>query len=370
MANEEHLRLLRQGVEAWNKWREENPDVRPELDGADLSNTFAPSANLSGANLMGAQLSAAFLPSASLTGADLRKAFLPRAFLSEADLRLANLGGAFLGEARLRNARLCEADLMGSHLFGADLHGADLREAKLSEGDLMEASLIGTNLGKADLSGAFLYSTVFGDVDLSVAVGLEQVHHAGPSTIGIDTLYRSKGHIPEVFLRGCGVPDSFIEYARSLALAERPIDYYSCFISYSSANQDFADHLYADLQANGVRCWFAPEDMPIGARIRVAIDEAIRTYDKLLLVLSEKSVSSDWVEQEVEAAFEKERKEQRLVLFPVRLDDAVMHEEAGWAAHLQRSRNIGDFRQWKDHDAYQKAFQRVLRDLKAGRSSP
>ena len=145
----------------------------------------------------------------------------------------------------------------------------------------------------------------------------------------------------------------------------KPIDYYSCFISYSSKDQDFAERLYADLQTEGVRCWFAPEDMKIGDRIRPRIDESIHIYDKLLLVLSEHSVASKWVEFEVEAAMDKEQSGKPPVLFPVRLDRAVMDSTTAWAAHIKRTRNIGDFSQWKDHDAYQKAFARLLRDLKA-----
>src|SRR6185436_14620160 len=94
------------------------------------------------------------------------------------------------------------------------------------------------------------------------------------STIGIDTIYKSKGRIPESFLRGAGVPDSFIIYMRSLT--GTAFDFYSCFISYSTKDQAFADRLHADLQAKGVRCWLAPHDLPIGAKILDAIDEAIR----------------------------------------------------------------------------------------------
>ena len=165
-------------------------------------------------------------------------------------------------------------------------------------------------------------------------------------------------------MRGAGLSDTFIEYARSLA--SHPIEYYSCFISYSSKDEDFAKRLYADLQSHGVRCWFAPEDMKIGDEIRSRIDESIRIYDKLLLVLSEHSVGSVWVKKEVETAFEKEAHQNRLVLFPVRLDDAVMRTSQAWAADIRRQRNIGDFTCWKDHDTYQKAFTRLLRDLKAG----
>jgi hypothetical protein len=197
------------------------------------------------------------------------------------------------------------------------------------------------------------------------------VVHEGPSTIGINTIYLSKGRIPEIFLLRAGVPEGFIAYMRSLVV--RPIELYSCFISYSSKDQDFAERLYADLQARNVRCWFAPEDMKIGDRIRDRIDLSIRVYDKLLLVLSDNSIRSEWVESEVEAALERERQltrqvaadaERPTVLFPIRLDDAINDTSLAWAATIRRQRHIGDFSKWKDHDSYQKALTRLLRDLK------
>jgi hypothetical protein len=171
-----------------------------------------------------------------------------------------------------------------------------------------------------------------------------------------------------VFLRGCGVPEEFISYARSLNT--KPVDFYSCFISYSSKDQEFAQKLYVDLQNNGVRCWYAPEDLKIGAEVRVGIDESILEHDKLLLVLSETLVKSRWVQQEVETALAKEREQCRTVLFPIRLDDAVMQINTGRPAYLKNTRNIGDFTRWKDHDSYQKAFERLLRDLKSEETKP
>ncbi len=273
MANPEHLKILKRGVETWNRWSRDHLDVVPNLAHADLC-------------------------------------------------------------------------------------GADLLLADLTEADLRGANLVG-----ADLTEATISYTTFGDNDLSNVRGLETVHHHGPSTIGIDTIYKSKGNIPEVFLRGCGVPEDFIVYMKSLV--GKPIEFYSCFISYSSKDNDFAQRLHADLQAKNVRCWFAPEHLKIGDKIRMRIDESIRIYDKLMVVLSKNSIESKWVEEEVEAALEKERKQNKLVLFPIRLDDAVMETEQAWAASLRRTRHIGDFRTWKDHDAYQKAFARLLRDLKA-----
>jgi TIR domain len=116
-------------------------------------------------------------------------------------------------------------------------------------------------------------------------------------------------------------------------------------------------------RTRGVRCWFAPEDMKIGDRLRPRIDETIRVYDKLLLVLSKTSVASQWVEQEVETALARERQQSTTVLFPVRIDNTVMTLETGWPALIRNTRNIGDFRRWQTHDVYQKAFDRLLRAL-------
>ena len=166
-----------------------------------------------------------------------------------------------------------------------------------------------------------------------------------------------------MFLQGVGLPDNVIDYLPSLL--NQPIQYYSCFISYSSRDDDLP-RIHADLQSKGVRCWFAPHDLPIGGSILDEIDTAIRLRDKVLLILSEHSIESDWVEDEVKKAYEEERRRKQTMLFPVRLDDTVMETTEAWAAKLRADRHIGDFRQWKDHDRYQESFKRVLRDLAAG----
>ena len=356
MANEEHLSILQQGVEAWNSWRRDNPDVQPDLRGVDLRGVDLVEVVHSEADISEADIIWVDLSGADLSGADLIGASLSGADLSGADLSGANLIGANLIGADLSGANLIGANLIGANLILVNLIGASFIGA-----NLIGANLIGANLSGANLSRAGVGWTSFGNVDLSAVRGLESVRHDGPSTIGIDTIYRSKGNIPEVFLQGAGVPESFIEYVASLV--GRRIQFYSCFISYSSVDQHAANRLHADLQSKGIRCWFAPEDMKIGDRIRQRIDEAIRLYDKLLLILSEHSIDSDWVEKEVETAFEEERRRKRTVLFPIRLDDLVMETDQAWAAVIRQTRHIGDFRRWKDHDAYQEALARLVRDL-------
>jgi hypothetical protein len=258
----------------------------------------------------------------------------------------------------LIGANFANKDLSYVNFKGADLRTADFREARLYNTDFTSAILLG-----ADFSGAVIWQTIFVNNDLSTAKGLNTTRHLGPSSISLDSIYRSQGNIPESFLRGCGLPNDFIAYV--ISFGSKAIEFYSCFISYSSNDRVFAERLYVDLQNKGVRCWFAPEDMKIGDSIRDRIDQTIRVHDKLLLILSEKSITSKWVEAEVEAALDKEKQLGRMVLFPIRLDNKVMDINVGWPALIKRARNIGDFTNWKEHDLYQKSFQRLLRDLKA-----
>jgi hypothetical protein len=332
MANQEQLQILQQGVEAWNQSRKQPSRNRIDLTGADLH------------------------------GVDLRRADLTGALLHGTDLHGANLAWANVDCAELHGADLRGAKLSRTYFMGTELHEANLAGAELFATDFTHAALCG-----ADLTEARLTEALFIDSDLYAVRGLETCRHTAPSTLDHRTLARS-GPLPLAFLRGCGLPDALIDYLPSLL--NEPFQFYSCFMSYASKDHAFAERLYADLQNKGVRCWYAPEDMKIGDEFRSRIDASIHVHDRLLLILSEHSIKSRWVQKEVETAFEKEEKENRLVLFPIRLDEAVMQIDVGWAADVRRQRHIGDFTQWKEHDAYQKAFTRLLRDLTATAQKP
>jgi uncharacterized protein YjbI with pentapeptide repeats len=325
MASHEHLNILKRGVPAWNQWRKEYRDIQPDLTAADLRQAMLHGADFLGANLHDVDFEGATLRGASLT--------------------LAEAIGANFTDADLREAWLAGTDATGANFFRADLNGARLQEA--------------------NFNGAILGYTTLVNTDLSGVKGLEAVLHNGPSRIGIDTIYLSRGVIPESFLREAGVPEPFVANVKSMVAAMEPIQFYSCFISYSTKDEEFSRQLHADLRSERVRCWFAPEDLKIGDRLRASFDDAIRDHDKLMVLLSEASVTSPWVEKEVETAFEKERKEHRTVLFPIRIDDAVMNTDQSWAADIRRTRHIGDFRHWTNPDSYKQALNRLLRDLRA-----
>jgi hypothetical protein len=315
MANPEHVKILKQGVEAWNQWRRQNPGVAPDLNSADLSTM----------DLGGADLTAAHL-----NGVDLSRALLGRA-----------------------------------NLIAADLNGADLSGSYLWLTNFLSANIEGVNFTDSMMQG-----TIFADVDLSQTKGLETVKHKGRSSIDFYTIQRSKGEILDVFLRGAGVSDEFIAVIRAIGGA---IQFYSCFISYSGKDQLFAERLYADLQARGVRCWFAPHDVQGGKKLHEQIDDAIRVHERLLLILSPDSINSEWVKTEIAKARKREVLEKRRMLFPVLLKISYK-ELKEWecfdadtgkdSAREIREYYIPDFSEWEHPEKFKEEFEKLVRDLK------
>lgn len=309
MANEALLKILQQDAIAWNKWRLEHQEITVP----DLSHADITRADLEGANLSGANLKGANLAGSILFGVDFTRAILFRTIF---------MGWAFIG-TRFTN------------------------------------SVIG--------------ESTFSDLDLRGAVGLETVSHMGLSEIGINTIYKSKGNIPEVFLRGCGVTESFIVQIPALIAGIQPIQFYSCFISYSSKDEEFARRLHARMRQEGLRVWFAPEDMKGGDYFSDQIDRAIRVYDRLLLVLSEYSMASNWVIREIKRARKVEEREGRKKLFPISLSgyevlrgwECLDHDSGLDLAEEVRRFHIPDFSNWKDHDDFERGFKRLYESLKA-----
>ncbi len=328
MANPEHLEVLKQGHKVWNEWRWKNSVWAPDL-------------------------SSAHLHLADLGFIDLREANL-----RDANLRSAILCHAYLQSADLRGANLFRANLYCAHLGYADFTNADLREANLFAADLR-----GTKVCGADFTSAAVGWTVFADLDLSEVKGLRSIWHRSPCSIGVDTIYRSKGKIPDVFLRSAGVPEEFIKYAQSLV--GRTEEFHSCFISFSTWDGEFSKRLYADLQQNVVPCWYFPENAKSGEPVWGEIDRGIGTYDKLIVICSESSLQSPAVLREIERALQREDRERKNILFPIRIDNYVFDK---WEHERKADvikKVVGDFTHWKEHDPYQKALYKLLRDLKA-----
>jgi uncharacterized protein YjbI with pentapeptide repeats len=359
MANLKHMDIIKRGVDSWNVWRGNNSHILPSLSDAGLHMAYLNKANLSRADLADAGLRLADLIEANLKGADLYWANLSEANLKRANLEKANLQGANATGSNLREANLTGANLSQANISRANLADAQLVRVNLNGADLSGADLRGANLKKANLIGANLTNANLDGADLSDAT--IALVHLGPSTVGIDTIYKSRGSVPVVFLKNAGVPDHLIDYIE--LFVDRNEKYYSCFISCSSRDQEFAENLQSYLKTHGVRCWLATEKMKRRDRKHKIINSAVNIHDKVIMILSENSVERDWTENEIETILLKENKEDKAVLFSLAIDDAIKFTEKPWAIKMRRAHRIHDFSMWEDSNEFEEAFSQLLDEL-------
>jgi uncharacterized protein YjbI with pentapeptide repeats len=390
MANPEHLKILKQGVDVWNRWRKMNPGAKPDLCNAKLSGIkLSYNVNLAEADLSGADLSDAKLIMVNLTGANLSRTDLCRADLSTATLAGATLAGAFLFGAKLTDADLTKANLSKTNLSKANLAGANLSKAillranlfeanlwetNLDTANLTEANLSGANLTEANLSGAIFYQchigyTAFVNVDLKDVQNLETVKHIGPSCIAISTIFNSGKDIPRVFLRGCGIPENFIQHLPSLV--NQPIQLSSCFISFSCADRPFALKLHGHLQTRGIRCWLDEHQTRLRDDSIQRAERGISRWDKILLCCSEATLTSWWVDNEIDKAITKEQQLMKdtgknvLSLIPLNLDGHIFKNK--WQSAKKEEillRLAADFTGWEtDNARFEEQFERIVKAL-------
>lgn len=305
MANDKHVEILKQGVPNWNLWRKTYPEITPTIGGVGLGST--------------------------------------------------------------ENINLMDIDLAGANLTNTDLRGVHL---------------INVDLTNANFIDARLYDTVFSQVNLSKTKGLSKCYHEGPSSIDQHTLQLS-GSLPEDFLKGIGLTDWEIEqtklYQKDLTKEEiaeilnivhqlragSPIQVHNLFISYAHKDCKFVDRLALTLDEKGTRFWRDINDLtdaPAGPLDRVILKEMKGCI--VLLILSENSISSDWVRFEMESAAKIGIDEGREVLLPIALDDSW--KDYNWPLKLKDrifNHNIIDFSQWQDETIYNQRFKQVLEGL-------
>lgn len=390
MANPQHSDIAKQGPYAIARWRESHWRGRVQLDlsGAHLSRVKLPGVDLANDELSGVDLTDADISRAVLYGSNLRLAHLSRASLIWSDLHRTKLNGASLIRTNLSGSCLLGADLQGADLSHADLSWADLRDANLTGANLTEANLAwadlsGVNLARARLTGtnlevanltnvdlrgaslvrailhrtlmgrAVLELTLFADCDLGQTLQLESVTHLGPSIIGLDSLARSQGLIPDTFLRQAGVAESVISMQPSLRQSRS--NYSRVLLVSSCQDEEFVERLEEDLRLAGFSCWrlVVDDEAPIRSNGVFPTLQRFSYYDQMVLVCSEASLASpfgwrffDRVIQKPVAASIDIR-----TVIPLALDDQLYTREDPLCDDL-RSRLVVDFRGWQSEVGY------------------
>ena len=384
MANMDHVQLVRRGRDHVARWKEANPNESLDLNASYMSYVRAPQVDISGAdlrhsdlmgavmrranlsgcflnpchlyhadlresNLTGAMFNGANMRGADLRGADLTGADLDRAILSDADFSGANLTNANLQRTSLIGARLAGANLTGANFSGADLVRSDLSETTLSDTDLFQTRIWACNLNGADFSGAALGYTVLQDCDLRSAVGLEQVRHDAPSSIGVDTIYRSGGQVPAAFLNGAGIPATLSTLLESIVAA--PPDLAECYISCHDDDDEFARKLSADLNASGVKTWVFSQHVRGNALVsrlsssdQEEVERWLRNYDKLIVVASSRALDTEAILNDITAARVKQQSADSWLLYFVASDDGLMRPSSRGARTMAAENIIFDLR--------------------------
>jgi uncharacterized protein YjbI with pentapeptide repeats len=231
MSNPEHIKFFREGVNVWNQWRKDNPNITPDLSGERFSFEDLRGRDFRRADLTTAILNGAILRGGYERGADLRDANLTSANLTRADLSSQNLSGVNLTNADLRGARLTQAnfteanitraDFSNADLWGANLTGQTLTEGNIVWARLTNAILINTNLSRLDFSGRDLSG-----VDLSKAY-LQDSNFKAARLINakLDGANLTGAHLWEIQNAGWLIKNITCEYAYWDELSEEKTRY-------------------------------------------------------------------------------------------------------------------------------------------------
>ena len=346
-----------------------------ELFGIDLTNSNLRMAEFQGSNLHSAHLSRSNLVHANFSRANLSSCFLTRSNLSMSTFSSANLVGADLSSsdlsfANLEGANLSRANLSAANLTGASLNGASLRNAtlfatNLTQTDLTGADLRGANIIKAELESAAFFEAVFGmstfvNCDLSTAIALDFSRHTGPSTIGLDTIVKSRGLLPKKFLLDAGVAEPFVAVQDSLIGVKRK--YPSVLTIGSKQDTVLAKRLENSLRSAQISCWNFAADDESWVQSSETIQGHTGYFDRLVLICTDSCLESTEARRRL-AEVTGGKDEAALQNITTLAVDSLFEESSDELCTLLKQGVVVDFRGWDDLRVFEVAVTSLINVL-------
>lgn len=369
MANPEHVAIFYQGQETWESWRHEQEKNHGR---------FLP--DLSGLDFTGLRRENASFHQVNLTGSSFKNVHLQDPDFENSELHSVNFEGAFLEGANFQMARISRSNFEKTWLLESSFHLAEVRQSSYAGSELSMSKFQSCKINRCNFHRARLEETKFLECQLTHSIGLQTATGSRPCYVDSLTL-KSSPALPIPFLQLAGLSDLDIEYYKLMQpdlsneqitdilyrmhdiRATQAIQVNPLFISYSHTDTAFVDKIGDMLTAKGVRYWRDIHNATAG-RLEKQVDRAMRLNPTVLIVLSEASTNSDWVEHEVESARALEKTTGRDCLCPITLDDSW--KDCDWDMRIMRQLkkyNILDFSEWQDEQVLERQFSKLLRGL-------
>lgn len=357
---EKYQDILAKGAKYWNLWRAKNDYERLLLQGLEIIEqdtyeieifgSYGDDPIGSGGDLLfvehGLDLSNCDLKGANFSGTSFTKAIF-----TNSDLTNVNFSSCKINDAKFDNAILNFACFDSAKIANTTFNSSDLSHSSFKFSSISSS----VNMRESRLDYCNFFQS---DVDISIILWAKSF---------IKTIFSKRKFILKLENRAARLPAE----KKVIEKMHHDLEFYddtstlysTCFISYSTKDEEFANRIYTDLVLYGVKCWFAPKSMVIGDKIRPTIFDAIKDHSKLLLILSNSSINSPWVENEVEAAIEIENRANKNLLFPIKIDNEIFETNQAWANVIRRQRHIGDFCKWELHHEYYNSLRQLLSSL-------
>ncbi len=324
-----------------------------ELAGANLQSAYISRSNLSHADCTRAKMNGC-----SLIRSDLSSSTLERADLSGADLSYCNLTYANLQDAVLSGANLTSADFSWSNLNGANLRGAQLDATIFTMADLTGADLRGAVITNADLESSILMNAVVGitkfvNCDLSSVIGLDFARHTGPSALTMDTIARSGGMIPRVFLERAGVAGPLLAAQDAMRGVNRAFP--TVLIVGSSEDSELAGRIRSGLAESQIPAWFMAADDESALHSGDILFEHTPYYDRHILLCTAQSLDNSLASRHFAQLIGSRRSQSGQTILALAADDQLYRRDDHLCNSLKEG-TVLDFRNSNDQPTYDDAL--------------